>query len=150
MPSAKRWPPPPTGGVVRTLTGAALGGILVAARVRGSEAGGKPKSAKLYLVSPDALTNCDDQKISGRPRGSVSFSMQPGEILATISLQNARPNSQYEVFQRCVGGGGWYIGTNDKGAGNGSVAYPPASSNGIDLRLLDEEHIDMGPFPLSL
>ena len=156
-------------GMIRNLTGAALGGILVAARVRGSEAGGKrnrkrnPNTAKLHLVRPDAPTNCDDQKISGPPRGSVSFRVEADEfgalIVANISLQNAQPHATYEVFQRCVGGGDppWYIATNDKGAGNATVVYPPSDgSNGIDLRILidvdlhGEEHIDMGPFPLSL
>jgi hypothetical protein len=102
-------------------------------------------------VRPSATTNCNDKNISGPRRGSVSFRVETGQIVATIKLRNAQPHATYEVFQRCVTSLG-YIATGGKGAGNATFTYPPqpGGSNGIDLRILGEEHIDMGPFPLSL
>jgi hypothetical protein len=131
-------------GMVRKLTGVALGGILVATRVS-EAAGAKPKSASLYL-DQDHLTGCDGADLDLPTRGSVAFRLDKnGSIVANISLQNAEFNADYDVFQRCVNFLGT-IHTNGKGQAKGSFTYSPSSSNGLDM-YGPTEYVGMGPYP---
>jgi hypothetical protein len=119
-------------GMIRNLTGAALGGILVAARVRGSEAGGTTRRATLYLNPSHTCTGPAPTVIT---RGYVDYRRVKRKVVVTISLQDALPDAKHDVFRRCVGFPGT-ITTDGQGAGKCRFTYAFNAGNfqnGVDM-----------------